>query len=162
MKIGGIFEGLNISGKGMSINKKKMDLIAENIANSETTRTNNGEPYKRKLLKVSSNDNKLVSFQFNPKINLKTTEEVHFNSQEIKSTEQYGNTINMNEVEDNKMGDLVYMPEHPDANKDGYVQMPNVNIVNEMTDMIVATRSYEANLTAFNSSKQIAKDSLDI
>ena len=162
MKIGVIFEGLNISGKGMSINKKKMDLIAENIANSETTRTNNGEPYKRKLLKVSSNDNNLVSFQFNPQIKLKTTEEVHFNSQEIKSTERYDNTINMNEVEDNKTGDLIYMPEHPDANKDGYVQMPNVNIVNEMTDMIVATRSYEANLTAFNSSKQIAKDSLDI
>ncbi len=162
MKIEGIFESLNISGKGLSINKKKMDLIAENIANSETTKTENGEPYKKKLLKVSSNDNNLVSFQFTTQIKLKTTEEVHFNSQEIKSNEKYDNSINMNEVEDNKMGDLVYMPEHPDANKDGFVQMPNVNIVNEMTDMIVATRSYEANLTAFNSSKQIAKDSLDI
>jgi flagellar basal-body rod protein FlgC len=54
------------------------------------------------------------------------------------------------------------MPDHPDSNKEGYVELPNVNVVNEMVEMISATRSYEANLTAFNSSKQIAKDSLEI
>ena len=66
------------------------------------------------------------------------------------------------EYTDNEKGELVYMPDHPDANKDGYVEMPNVNVVTEMVDMISASRSFEANLTAFNAAKQIAKDSLEI
>jgi flagellar basal-body rod protein FlgC len=61
-----------------------------------------------------------------------------------------------------KKGELIYMPDHPDADQNGYVKMSNVNVINEMVDMIAASRSYEANLTAFNSSKQMAKDSLDI
>ena len=64
--------------------------------------------------------------------------------------------------EDKAHGELVYMPDHPDANAEGYVELPNVNVINEMVDMIAASRSFEANLTAFNSAKQIAKDSLEI
>ena len=72
--------------------------------------------------------------------------------------------INFNAMEnvDNSEGELVYMPDHPDANEDGYVHMPNVNVITEMVDMISASRSFEANLTAFNAAKQIAKDSLEI
>jgi len=73
-----------------------------------------------------------------------------------------GASQTQNELEDKTPGDKVYMPENPNADKDGYVQLSNVNIITEMTDMIVATRSYEANLTAFNSSKQMAKDTLEI
>ena len=72
------------------------------------------------------------------------------------------NGIQSEEVNDSTPGQLVYMPDHPDADEKGYVMMPNVNVVTEMVDMISATHSYEANLTVFNSSKQIAKDSLDI
>lgn len=72
------------------------------------------------------------------------------------------NGLEFNVNDDTTQGDIVYMPEHPDANQDGYVQLSNINTINEMVDMIAATRSYEANLTAFNSSKQMAKDSLEI
>jgi flagellar basal-body rod protein FlgC len=65
-------------------------------------------------------------------------------------------------TEDNTPGDIVYMPEHPNADENGYVQMSNINTITEMIDMIAASRSYEANLTAFNASKQMAKDSLEI
>ena len=68
----------------------------------------------------------------------------------------------INVVEDKTEGDWVHMPEHPDANEEGYVELSNVNVINEMIDMIAATRSYEANLTAFNASKQMAKDALEI
>jgi len=71
-------------------------------------------------------------------------------------------SLEFNVNDDTTQGDIVYMPEHPDANQDGYVQLSNINTINEMVDMIAATRSYEANLTAFNSSKQMAKDSLEI
>ena len=64
--------------------------------------------------------------------------------------------------EDQKEGDLIYQPDHPDADENGYVRMPNVNIITEMVDMIAASRAYEANLTALNTSKQLAKDSLEI
>ena len=68
----------------------------------------------------------------------------------------------LEEMVDQKTGDIVYMPDHPNANKDGYVEMSNVSVINEMVDMIAATRSYEANLQALNSAKQMAKDSLEI
>ena len=70
--------------------------------------------------------------------------------------------MKVNELHDQSVGDIVYMPDSPDADENGYVQMSNVNIITEMVDMIAASRSYEANLTALNSSKQIAKDSLEI
>ena len=72
--------------------------------------------------------------------------------------------VNFKAIEnvDNSEGELVYMPDHPDANEEGYVNMPNVNVITEMVDMISASRSFEANLTAFNAAKQIAKDSLEI
>ncbi len=70
--------------------------------------------------------------------------------------------LSLNEMVDQKQGDLVHMPDHPDANEKGYVQMSNVSVINEMVDMIAATRSYEANLQALNAAKQMIKDSLEI
>ena len=163
MKIGPNLSAFGVSAKGMSVQKKRMDLVAENIANASTTRTKDGQPYKRKFLLVEEGNDtgiKLKSTGGSFQMNLSAaghvagigdnTNEVNYDGIETKVRQ------------DNSVGELVYMPEHPDANKDGYVQMPNVDVVTEMIDMITSTRNYEANLTAFNSSKQMAKDSLEI
>ena len=166
MKINPNFSSFNISSKGMSIQKKQMDVITENIANTSTTRTENGTPYKRKYISVEFEKN---NFPLNSgniiQTGFRTTNSDHLNPL------SYNGKIDDNieeskfttkENTDNSLGELVYMPDHPDSNEDGYVQMPNVNIVTEMVNMISASRNFEANLTAFNSAKQIAKDSLEI
>ena len=165
MKIGDNFLGFGISSKGLSIQRKKMNLIAENLANGNTVRTEDGKPVNRKILTVKQNDSPFKN-SFNDMkstINLSTTNSNHISApSNFEFPTQQSNGLEFNVKEDTKQGDIVYMPEHPDANEDGYVQLSNINTINEMIDMIAATRSYEANLTAFNSSKQMAKDSLEI
>lgn len=165
MKIGDNFLGFGISGKGLSIQRKKMNLIAENLANGNTVRTEDGKPINRKVLTVTQKD-----MPFNDTFNdmkstikLSATNSSHISAPstfELNSPQKNG--LEFNVKDDTAQGDIVYMPEHPDANQDGYVQLSNINTINEMIDMIAATRSYEANLTAFNASKQMAKDSLEI
>lgn len=173
MKIGDNFLGIKISAAGLSVQRKKMNLISENIANTNTTKTQEGIPYQRKFLAVRASDlsfNKALGLDEEGKtktIPLMVSDSAHFSSApEADFTDDNSSAapagISMEELRDSKSGDVVYMPEHPDADGDGYVHMPNVDIVTEMVDMIAATRSYEANLTAFNSSKQMAKDSLEI
>lgn len=166
MKIGENFLGFNISAKGLSIQRKKMNLIAENLANSDIVRTEDGKPVNRKILSVTQKDN-LFKTNFNDlksTIKLNTTEKNHISvgtssPQDIASNDE---GLDFKVEEDTTPGDIVYMPEHPNADENGYVQLSNINTITEMIDMIAATRSYEANLTAFNSSKQMAKDSLEI
>ena len=166
MKIGDNLPGFNISAKGLSIQRKKMNLIAENIANADV-RNANGIPYKRKFLTVIQ---KQDPFQFQgippqSTLSLKTSDEAHISNAPSISINQYANddsSLVANQQQDNSPGDMVYMPDSPYANEKGYVQMSNVNVIDEMVQMIAATRSYEANLTALNSSKQMAKDSLEI
>ncbi len=167
MKISGSLFGLNFSAKGMSIQRKKMDLISQNIANADSVRTEAGEPYKRKFLKIEQEKNNFATnLNIETKtIKLNTTNPNHISNiqlpEELSINADQGK-VKMNESIDEKPGDIVYMPEHPNANKDGYVEMSNVNVINEMVEMIAATRSYEANLQALNSAKQMAKDSLEI
>ncbi|NWF90394.1 MAG: flagellar basal body rod protein FlgC [Ignavibacteriaceae bacterium] len=165
MKIGNNFFGFGISSDGLSVQRKKMNLIAENLANGNTVRTEDGKPINRKTLSVSQKKNVFRNFfdDLKQTIGLSTSNPNHI-SKPMKF-EMSGKTttgLDFKVQEDNSQGDIVYMPEHPNANKDGYVQLSNINTITEMIDMIAATRSYEANLTAFNSSKQMAKDSLEI
>ena len=164
MKIGPNLSSFAISAKGMSVQKKKMDIVAENIANASTTKTNTGEPYKKKFLLVEEAKKSGVSFNANSgngfDMNMSSAGHISGIGSGIDKLNYDG--IQTNVRQDSSVGELVYMPDHPDANGDGYVQMPNVDVVTEMIDMISATRNYEANLTAFNATKQIAKDSLEI
>jgi len=166
MKIGNSFPGFDISAKGLSIQRKKMNLIAENIANANTINAETNQPYKRKTLEVKQSQGVFANSQADQvkTIPLFTSNENHINGNISSNFVDSGSAPNQmqNEIEDNSPGDKVYMPESPNADDKGYVQLSNVNIITEMTDMIVATRSYEANLTAFNSSKQMAKDTLEI
>lgn len=167
MKIGGSLFGLNFSARGMAIQRKKMDVIAQNIANSDNVRTESGEPYKRKTLKVEGEQKNFASnleiegqiFKLNSS---NPNHMVKMNMPQEFSISADQGKVEMKEEIDSRPGDVVYMPEHPNADKDGYVEMSNVNVINEMVDMIAATRSYEANLQALNSAKQMAKDSLEI
>jgi len=141
-KIDGFFSGLNVSANGLTAQRKRMNAIASNIANAETTRTEEGGPYIRKM------------------VLMKEQNQGTFSSLLQKEGDATG--VTTEEMLDKTPFKMVYDPSHPDANSDGYVEMPNVNVVNEMVDMMSATRSYEANVTAINAAKTMAKDSLEI
>lgn len=164
MKIGGNMPGFNISAEGLSVQRKKMNLIAENIANADSVKGEDGQPYKRKFLKIVQDDStNFKSLASGGSIRLNATQSDHFDTASQSLSIQNPSTgLSSDEQTDSSVGEIVYMPEHPDANSDGYIERSNVNIITEMTDMIAATRSYEANLTALNSSKQMAKDALEI
>ena len=144
-----IFNSFNINASGMSAERYRMDVIAENVANANTTRTAEGGPYKRKV----------VTFQE------KNATPATFSAFLGHASEQYtGQGVKVAKVSEDTWdeGNKVYDPSHPDADEDGYVTYPNVNIVREMTNLIDASRAYEANATAFNASKGIATKGLEM
>lgn len=166
MKIGGHIPGFNISAKGLSVQRKRMNLIAENIANAESTRMPDGKPYTRKFMvinKIGDSDPSKLNISTG-NMPLRTTNGTHIPMPQItmETSAQSENDLSYEIIEDPKEGEKVFMPSHPDADENGYVLMSNVNVVEEMVEMIAASRSYEANLTALNSTKEIAKDSLEI
>ncbi|CUS77127.1 flagellar basal-body rod protein FlgC [Candidatus Kryptonium thompsonii] len=165
MKLERLFASFNISAMGLSAQRKRMTAIAENIANVETTRTEKGTPYKRKVVVMrASVEGNFANVLKKETMGLEVTNEKHISSNfvEFEDGRDAVRGVRTEVVEDNSPERLVYNPEHPDADENGYVHMPNVNIVVEMVDMISATRSYEANVTAFNASKNMAKDALEI
>lgn len=140
-----IFSALRISSSGLTAERMRMDVIADNIANYETTRTSKGGPYVRKIVTFKENLDKEIS----------------------KNSGKYTaklNGVQVSKVSEDTVSPLnkVYDPSHPDADENGYVTMPNVNILNEMVDLISASRSFEANVTAVNSEKQMAMKALEI
>jgi len=124
-----------------------MDVISQNMANVETTRTEKGGPYKRKLVLFQEIGDK-ASF-------------AHYLGKAMDSDVGRGVRVSRI-VEDETPGSRVYDPSHPDADEDGYVTNPNVNIVQEMVNMISASRSYEANLTAMTTTKSMIAKTLEI
>ena len=134
---------MGITSSGLTAERLRMDTIAGNIANADTTRTENGGPYRRKV----------AVFQENLNRELDNFDGTNFNGAGIKA---------VGIAEDTSPFKVVYSPSSPDADADGYVRMPNVDILDEMVDMISASRAYEANVTAFETEKNIALKSLDI
>ena len=164
-ELGSLF-GLGISARGMGIQRKRMDLISQNIANADSVRTDDGQPYQRKTLQIKENQSSFASKLSveGQLLKLNTNNSSHFiaNKPDSVSLPAIRSGVEINETVDSRQGEVIFMPEHPEADEKGYVQMSNVNVLNEMVDMIAATRSYEANLTALNSTKQMIKDSLEI
>jgi flagellar basal-body rod protein FlgC len=136
----------NISGSGMTAQKYRLDIISQNIANAQVTRTEGGGPYRRKMTILSSVDT--GTFQDALKTASGAVPEQGVQVQAI--------------VEDPSDLTAVYDPSHPDANAQGYVMYPNVNTAQEMTDAMGASRAYEANVTAFNATKSIVMKALEI
>jgi flagellar basal-body rod protein FlgC len=147
------FKTMNISATGLTAQRLRMDTIAENIANVNTTRTADGGPYRRKtVLFEEIRDTDPFSLVFN---------QVFGAGNRDHALQGMGVRVT-NIVEDDSPGLLTYDPTHPDADEAGYVRMPNVNIVEEMVNMIAASRSYEANITAMGVARTLTQRTLEI
>ena len=144
----GLFAPFAISASALTAERLRMDVIANNIANANTTRTQEGGPYQR--MRVVFAPRYDSSQEFAPLLSTMTREGVPLG-------------VRVTEIQkDPSPPRMVFDPSHPDANADGYVAYPNVNVVNEMVDLMSASRAYEANVTALNASKTMALDALQI
>lgn len=163
-----LFTGMNISASGLRANRVRQNLIAANIANAETTRTAEGGPYKRQeaLLRADPVEVNPRLVLANPSMLGATTNRRHMpipsDLFEVRK-DKIGTGVLVDGIsQDQNPPRLVYDPSHPDADKEGYVAYPNVNVVQEMVELIAVTRAYEANATAMNSAKQMAIKALEI
>ena len=144
----GMFTAFDINATGMTAERYRMDIISQNVANANTTRTEDGTPYRRKVV-VFEEKNSQAPFR-----QVLSKARGRYDGTGVKVTGVYEDRWTE--------GNMVYDPSHPDANEDGYVTYPNVNTVTEMTNMIDATRAYEANVTVLNSTKGMAMRALNI
>ena len=158
-----IFSSLNISSTGLSAQRQRMDQIAQNIANAETTRTKEGGPYRRKFLVTAEAPVSVFPKYIENEIQLQRTSGEHFKDEPVRGDKPVpsGTEVVVMAI-DQTPPRLVYDPSHPDADAKGYVAMPNVNVLTEMVDLIASTRAYEANVTALNASKDMTKKALEI
>ena len=137
---------MDISASGLTAQRMRMDVIRQNIANIDTTRTEAGGPYRRRVTVFAAKEGNSFAAQL-----------------EGAMSAQSGKGVCVTQiVEDMSEFKRKYDPTHPDADAEGYVSLPNVDEVTEMVDMMSATRSYEANVTAFNATKSIALKALEI
>lgn len=142
-----IFSSISASASGLTAERLRMDVISRNIANVNTTRTADGTPYRRQVV-VFQEAEKQMSF----------SQYLSDASKKLLGAGVKAVAV----IEDKTPFKMVYEPGHPDADDEGYVKMPNVDVMTEMVNMISASRAYEANVTAINSSKSMAMKALEI
>lgn len=147
-----IFSAINTTTSALTAGRLRMDVISSNIANVDTTRAKNvngeWEPYRRKSVVLQSKDGKFSNF-----LNVAIGKE---------NSVSQGVRVSKIQEDDKTPFKLVYQPDHPDADEEGYVRMPNVDVLKEMVDLISATRSYEANITVLNANKAMLSKALEI
>ncbi|WNF24473.1 flagellar basal body rod protein FlgC [Mesobacillus jeotgali] len=145
-----MFHSMNTTASALTAQRLRMDVISSNMANVDSTRGVNGEPYRRKMVVLEPKEGNFASFL----------------NKAMGKTEAAGagNGVKVSRIIEDRENPLkmVYDPEHPDANQEGYVAYPNVDPLREMVDLISATRSYEANVTVFNASKGMMMKALEI
>ena len=142
----GVFTAMNVAATGMTAQQLRMDTISENIANAQTTRTENGGAYRRNIPVFMEKDSTSFDNILNGYLD-------YYSPTGVKVTQI---------VTDNSELPLVYEPDNPDANEDGYVEYPNVDTVTEMTNLIDSSRAYEASVTSFNATKSMAMKGLEL
>jgi flagellar basal-body rod protein FlgC len=147
------FGAIDVSASGLSASRVRMDVVAENLANAQTTRGANGGPYRRKEVVLQSVGGD--GFQ-------SALQSAAGNLPGMGSSQQSGGVEVSGIVTDNAAPRMVYDPGHPDANAQGYVAMPNVNPVTEMVDLISSSRAYEANVTAMQTAKSMFSKTFDL
>ncbi len=139
----GVFSALEVSASGLSAERIRMNTTASNLANARTTKTAQGGPFRR----------------LDPVFEAVGLDRLRG----LPSVQRAVSLVRVSKIqEDQRPGTMVYDPSHPDANAQGYVTYPNVNAVEEMVNMITATRAYEAGVTSINSIKQMARSALEI
>ena len=140
-----MFNGIDISASGLTAQRLRMDTISSNISNAETTRDEDGNTYRRKI----------------PVFRQKVENQMGTNSNNSVNSNSSG--VEVDEIaEDQSPFRLEYRPNHPDANEEGYVELPNVSVMTEMVNMIDASRAYEANIQAISNYKSMASSALNI
>ena len=146
-----MFGGIDTSASALTAERLRMDVISNNLANANTTRTPEGGAYHRRYVVFQPREyDEQKGFGF-------------FMAHALHKNRDRGNGVRAVRIEeDRRQGPLVYDPGHPDANAEGYVERPNVNAVAEMVDLITASRAYEANVTAINAAKAMANQALEI
>ena len=166
MEIRDYFSTFNISAAGLRTQKNQLAVTAENIANATTTRTNEGTPYRRKyLLKRAIKDqHHFAGMLKHAQVRLATSRSQHISGSRFLpgAVNAKGEVTIENEVKESEHFQEIYDPNHPDADEDGIVRFPDVNVVNEMLELITASRLYEANITMMNASKNLARRALEI
>jgi flagellar basal-body rod protein FlgC len=141
----GIFSAFKITASALTSQRLRMDIISNNVANAETTRTEEGGPYQRQQVVFAAGHTETGPVPA------------------AVSSRRAEEGVRVDEIlVDDSPGHRAYDPSHPDADEDGFVTYPNVNIATEMTDMISATRSYEANVTVFNALKSMVNKAIEI
>ncbi|MCS0652302.1 flagellar basal body rod protein FlgC [Cytobacillus firmus] len=146
-----MFHSMNNTASALTAQRLRMDVISSNMANADSTRSINGDgPYRRKSVVLEPKEGQFSSF-----LNMAISR---------KGGVSAGNGVKVSRIAEDRVTPtkMVYDPSHVDANEDGYVEMPNVDPLREMTDLISATRSYEANVTVFNASKGMMMKALEI
>ncbi|AQP54561.1 flagellar basal body rod protein FlgC [Vagococcus penaei] len=142
-----MYDSFNINASGLALERLKLDTISTNIANANTTRTENGEPYRQKRVLFEES--------------LKNQENNLTTPASEQAIESFG--VRVTGIEENQAEFAsVYNPNHPDADAAGYVRMPNVTISDEMINLMNTVRTYEANVSALESSKNMMKKALEI
>ncbi len=165
----GLFGSIKISSSGLSGMRTKMDTVAKNLANAETTRTEDGTPYRRErvvfeqTLAQKLDGRALPGPESRASGGLSATDPRHITGGAGGATRvSRGVEMQVETAPDASEFKVVYDPGHPDADAEGYVLMPNVNVITEMVDMITASRAYEANISAVQAAKQMFAKALDI
>lgn len=149
----GLFDSINAAGSALTAERLRMDVTAENLANAQSTRGADGQPYRRKEVILQQKGGSDFGSTLNAAMG---------SGRPNGSSADAGGVEVGGIVEDQTPFRLQYDPGHPDANAEGYVEMPNVNPVTEMVDLISASRGYEANVTAMQTAKQMFSKTLDI
>ena len=139
-----LFDSMNINSSGLSLERLKLDTISSNVANINTTRSEDGGPYLKKTVTFEESLKQHESF---------------FTGE--KSAKSFGVKVTGIEAEEDNVK-YVFEPDHPDADEDGFVAYPNINMADEMVDMMKTLRTYDANVTALNASKERMKKALEI
>ncbi len=146
---------IDVIGSGFTAQQQRLDIISENIVNMNTTRTENGEgPYRRKVV-VFEAENRVSRFQ-------DYLDQVRYRRLGLRPARTQGGVRVAEINEDPSDFKLKYDPEDPDANEDGYVELPNVDLVKEITDGMAASQAFSANITAFNLLKSVISKGLEI
>lgn len=145
------WRALRISASALSAQRLRLDIIANNVANAETTRTENGGAYQRQDVVFQAQDTQAPFSSYLPVDHQINEKDLNLNGVQVSQI-----------VTDTRAGSIVYDPTHPDADENGYVAYPNVNLVTEMTNMLSATRSYEANLSIIDAARTMAQNALEI
>jgi flagellar basal-body rod protein FlgC len=162
MKVNGILSAIKTTMGGLSTQMKRMNVVSENIANAERSADADGKVYQKKVMSYDKpNAGRTRSFNSELGLRMHRSNSSHIPSSSVSGRGR-SDQRDLAKVEEQKGEMLVYKPDHPQADENGYVKMPKINVIEEMVDLMSASRTYEANVSVMNAAKQIAKRSLEI